>query len=328
MHLRIPVFFAVLGLGAVLAAAPARSDESAIAPAIQALVASDTGGDSGTAPALGRFYAMRNYAPAWVDAPAHVTALLAALAEAPRHGLSFPVAKSLQTGSGIAAASRDVALTRLALDYATALASGSVRPETFETDWAIPAPTFDAAAGLKTALDHDLVAWYAGLAPHHPAYERLMTALARYRAIAESGGWATIPRGDPLKLGMVDPRVRALRSRLMAEGDLMPAPAPAAPVPMASNDAGTASSPVQKVADVTPADPVSTAAADPETVYDGTVEMAVKRFQVRNGIAVDGTVGPRTLAALNVTVRAARARRSSSISSAGARCRMISGRAT
>jgi murein L,D-transpeptidase YcbB/YkuD len=304
MHLRLPIFFALFGLGAMFAVAPARSAQSTLAPEIRTLVAGGAG-DSGAPSALARFYALRDYEPAWVDAPAHVSALLTALAEASQQGLVFPVAKSLLAG-GSGGAARDVALTKLALDYATALASGSVRPDTFETDWAIPAPSFDAAAGLAGALDRDLAAWYAGLAPHHPAYQRLEAALASYRALAVGGGWSTVPRGDPLKLGMVDPRVLALRHRLAAEGDLAQAPlapAPAAPpAPMASN--GTGAAPVVEVAVVGQADAASLAAADPGTIYDGIVEEAVKHFQSRNGIAVDGTVGPRTLAALNVPVRA------------------------
>ncbi len=171
-------------------------------------------------------------------------------------------------------------LTRLALDYATALAAGRTQPERIETDWAIPNPTFDAAAGLKAALRRDLAGWYDGLAPHHPAYQGLMAALARYRLLAEGGGWEQVPRGDPLKLGMYDPRVRAVRARLVAEGDLA---------------AGLA----------TPTGPPdATVGDDPAFAFDGVVEQAVRRFQVRNGIAVDGTVGPRTQAAMNVTVRA------------------------
>ena len=110
-------------------------------------------------------------------------------------------------------------------------------------------------------------------------------------------------RGDPLKLGMIDPRVRALRQRLEAEGDLRPQAAPPAP---AADGAG----PIRRVAAVvggTDAPPPADAAPpadDPDAVYDAAVEAAVRRFQRRNGIAVDGAVGPRTLAAMNLTVRA------------------------
>jgi L,D-transpeptidase YcbB len=273
MHLRLPVFVAALSLVAVLGAAPAWCNEGGIAAAIHALVATEPAGDSGLADAVRRFYAARDDAPAWVGEPERMAALDRVLAAAPVQGLEFPMPKSMP----VAAAARDVALTRLALGYATALAVGQVRPERFETDWAMEARPFDAAAGLSRALQGDLAAWYARLPPHHPAYERLVAALARYRAIAAHGGWVMIPRGDPLKLGMADARVPLLRRRLEAEGDLgatILGPAPAA------------------------------LADDPDTMFDAPLAVAVRQFQREHGIAVDGTVGPRTLAAMNVPVRA------------------------
>ncbi|HXQ49889.1 MAG TPA: L,D-transpeptidase family protein [Stellaceae bacterium] len=305
MHRHIAIAF--LGLAAILVAGPGRSEgldkaPTPVAARIRALL--DTTADqdaSSSGSSLTHFYAARHDEPAWSD-PARVAALTSSLAAASDHGLeaSFPKA-ALSAGDDPAA--RDVALTRLALAYATALASGRVAPSNLETDWAIPAPGFDAATGLATALTHDLGAWFDGLAPHHPQYRRLMTALARYRGIAEGGGWATISRGDPLKLGMIDPRVHVLRKRLEAEGDLRPQAAPPAP---AADGAG----PIRRVAAVvggTDAPPPADAAPpadDPDAVYDAAVETAVRRFQRRNGIAVDGAVGPRTLAAMNLTVRA------------------------
>ncbi|HUZ74272.1 MAG TPA: L,D-transpeptidase family protein [Stellaceae bacterium] len=279
MNFRLPVFVTALSLAAVLTTAPAWSNGSRISAAIRGLVAAESVGDSSVSGALRQFYDARNDVPAWVDDSKRLAALMAILADAPQQGLAFPVANSLVTGGPATAAARDVALTRLALGYATALALGRVRPEDFETDWAIPGRAFDAAAGLNRALEGDLAAWYAGLPPDETAYRRLVAALARYRKIAASGGWASVPRGVPLKLGMEDPRVPLLRRRLEAEGDLREAAAPAAAVATAP-------------------------AGDPNTVFDDTLEAAVKRFQSRHGIAVDGTVGPRTLAAMNVPVRA------------------------
>lgn len=279
MHIRFPAVITALSLAAVLTAAPAWSDGGAINAEIRALVTAEPAGDALATGALRQFYDARDDAPAWVGDPKRLAALTAILAAAPLQGLEFPVPKSLLTDGAANAAARDVALTQLALLYAAALAVGRVRPEDFESDWAMSTPTFDAAAGLNCALKGDLAAWYATLSPHHPDYERLVAALARYHKIAASGGWISLPRGDPLKLGMVDPRVPLLRRRLETEGDL-PAPPPLATT-VAPELAG-----------------------DPDAVFDETVEAAVERFQNRHGIAVDGTVGPRTLAAMNVPVRA------------------------
>ena len=283
MQLRF-VTLAFLGFIATVLSVPARSEGTpATADAIRALLAgaAATAASDPVEAELVRFYEARGDEPAWSN-PDQAASLASILAGAPNHGLESSFSKSVMPlGSGDSAA-RDVALTRVALAYARALATGRVAPDRIEADWAIPVPAIDAAAGLASALKHDLAAWYDGLAPRHPYYVRLMEGLSRYRKIAASGGWSPIPRGDPLKLGDVSDRVRALRSRLEAEGDLHP-----------SSPAAT---------DAVPGAPAP--AVDPGTVFDMEVDTAVRRFQRRYGIVVDGAVGPRTFAALNVPVRA------------------------
>ena len=313
MLIRLPYIAACLG-AALLLARPAWSEGPTASPPaerIQALIGREAPALPASAVAeasLKRFYEARNFEPAWGD-QAREAALAAVLAAAADHGLEagFPKAAWPAGGDSVA---RDLALTRLALGYAAALATGRVEFERIEADWGIPAPTVDLAAGLASALNHDLAAWYDGLAPRHSAYRQLVVALARYRGLAANGGWAAIPRGEPMKLGMAAERVRALRRRLEAESDLAPpavAPSPGPPAAVAA-----APAPIHRVAIVAGAAAAEPAAAqddpalpdDPDTVYDGAVEAAVRRFQRRYGIAVDGAVGPRTLAAMNVPVRA------------------------
>jgi murein L,D-transpeptidase YcbB/YkuD len=300
MQIRLPILATFLAFATI---APAWSDSPAtdspaqqIGAVLENAAITDAAADPQGAADLRRFYERRNDAPAWGD-PAAVAALGAALAGASDQGLpSARFALPAANADGVAAA--DVALTRVALRYASALARGRVEPAKIESDWAIPAPGFDAAAGLAGALAHDLGAWYAGLAPHHAAYQRLVAALARYRG---NSGWEPIPRGEPLKLGMTDARVRALRRRLEAEGDLVPSAPPPAPGPQAPvADAG----PIQRVAAVSGDAVPAAAAVDPDIVFDDAVEAAVRRFQRRFGIAVDGAVGPRTLVAMNVPLKA------------------------
>lgn len=94
--------------------------------------------------------------------------------------------------------------------------------------------------------------------------------LARYRRIAAAGGWGSLPSGPPLGVGDRSPRVRALRARLAATGDL-------------ETDAADEQS-------------------DPER-YDASVVHAVEAFQRRHGLAADGVVGGRTRVALDVPVK-------------------------
>jgi murein L,D-transpeptidase YcbB/YkuD len=91
---------------------------------------------------------------------------------------------------------------------------------------------------------------------------RIEQALARYRALAAAGGWATLPEGPVLEPGATDARVPLLRARLAATGDL----------PGAGEGAR----------------------------YEADLVGALRRFQARHGLLVDGRVGERTRAALNV----------------------------
>src|SRR5437868_14606475 len=78
-------------------------------------------------------------------------------------------------------------------------------------------------------------------------------AIAQYSDIVARGGWPVVPADRKLRIGTKGPAVAALRERLIIGGDL---------------DA-------------------STGASD---VFDSYVEAAVRRFQARHGVPVDGVV--------------------------------------
>lgn len=88
-------------------------------------------------------------------------------------------------------------------------------------------------------------------------------AIAQYEAIVARGGWPEVPKIDRLRLGARNPHVVALRQRLTVAGDL---------------DANLGSS----------------------DVYDSFVDAAVRRFQARHGLVVDGNIRELTFKALNV----------------------------
>jgi murein L,D-transpeptidase YcbB/YkuD len=268
----------LLPLPPALAAPPATRAEADTTDPVRERMREILGGDASRlgsvtldGVSLRRLYEKRRYEPVWVNSAERSAVLNAALASASEHGLedSFPPI-ALVAALRLAAPERELALTQLALGYATALATGRVRPGTIETDWAINPPAFDAVAGLEKAVGAGKLAeWFAVLPPQHPAYKRLQSALYRYRQVAREGGWPKVATGPTLKPGTEDERVAQVRQRLVVTGDLLP-----------------------------------DAEHENDKTYDDTLEKAVRRFQARHGIVPDGAVGAGTLTQMNVPVKA------------------------
>jgi L,D-transpeptidase YcbB len=124
-----------------------------------------------------------------------------------------------------------------------------------------------AAAPASTAESRSAAALALS---HEPIYDegtaqRIKEAALSYSDIAVRGGWPTIPADAKFAIGVAGANDDVLRKRLIMTGDLT---------------------------------------ADKTTgAFDDTVAEAVKRFQVRHGLASTGTVTPRTLAAMNVPVQ-------------------------
>jgi L,D-transpeptidase YcbB len=97
-------------------------------------------------------------------------------------------------------------------------------------------------------------------------YQRIAAAMLSYTTIDLRGGWPTLPKTAQLAPGASGPDVVTLRQRLIVTDDLAP-----------DQDKGE--------------------------LFDEKVEEAVKRFQSRHGLTETGSIGPKTLAALNVPVK-------------------------
>lgn len=262
---------------AALRPEPPRADSAALQERLTGSLPLILGNRTLDLAALQRLYAAGDYALIWAGQPERVKALAAAAAAAVDDGLDIAVPPAAAREDAV---DRDLLLSDTALRLATALAVGRADAEEWEEDWAIAPPRFDAVSGLHHALAADrLGLWLAGLAPMGDRYLRLKGAYAHYRELAQAGGWPRIPNGPTIKPGMTDPRVPILRRRLAIEGYLSADSDSESPT---SSDTGAA------------------AAAD---IFAPTLEAAVRLYQARNGIVVDGAVGPRTLAALDVPVK-------------------------
>ncbi len=218
-----------------------------------------------------RFYQWRNGSLAWTG-PTNGAAwgdLLTAIRTAELHGLD-PADYRLAELSAASPAVADARLDRIATDayltLAAHLLSGRLDPVSIEPNWTATPRGRDLAAYLESALANGAVAESLDvLAPSQRGYRDLQRALARYRVIAEKGGWPSIDGGPTLRVGDRGRRVAQLRKRLAATGD------------------------------------IAGASADPE-LFDAALVEAVRRFQKRTNLEPDGAVGARTLTQLNTRV--------------------------
>ena len=191
--------------------------------------------------------------------------LLTEIEKAPSHGFSAAEFDTTEVRGLLEAGdpSAEAALVNLALRYAQAHRAGRVNPSSVSELWAVKPAAYEPRAELARALSEDrLDSWLASLPPPYAGYRALTVVLARYAEIEAKGGWPRIAEGGPLRPGAKDARVPALRQRLTVEG--------------------------------------YTTGSGSGTTYDAGLADAVKRFQGRRGLGIDGVVAGETLAELNV----------------------------
>jgi len=224
--------------------------------------------------ALRRFYAQRGFDPVWTEssgaAPA-VAGLVALLRAADQEGLdplhyhAEAIERRVGSPDVTVQAELDLLIADAVMEYAADLRTGRLTPRSIAPELAAVPPQLDPVEIAKQARDApDLAAFLSGFTPPHAQYAALRDALRLYRKIAAAGGWPAAGEGPVLKPGMQDAGVPALRRRLAATGEYT------------SKDFAS-------------------------TVYDASLQAAVKRFQAYNGLGQDGVVGTSTREALNIS---------------------------
>lgn len=225
-------------------------------------------------------YADRGGHPLWVSASEplpRARALVEGMSEAESEGLRAAdydldglreaLHRTYREGKTTAAelAELDVRLTGLYLSYGSDLLAGRIDPSAVDPGWYIQTRRASADSTLRAvARTDDFDGMVQQLAPRQEEYAALVAALARHRAMAAEGGWATVPAS--VRPGSRGAGVAALRARLAATGDL------------------------------------DSAAIDDPPIYDPATAAAVQRFRVRHGLPLEGGLDRAALAALNVPV--------------------------
>ena len=219
-------------------------------------------------------YRLRGGAPLWVDGTELTqrgVELVNELARAYEDGLSPTDYLSRITGfseiaSSAEAAKLELAMTNAYLEMGRDLYSGLTTPSVSASDnIVIRKKNVDYGQWIDLAGRNGVADTFRRLRPNHPQYAQLRQLLQGYRTLMIKGGWRKVAEGPTIKPGVSDPRVVQIRKNLRARGY----------------------------------DGVEQSATP--AIYDADLVDAVKHFQARHGLAVDGYAGPSTIAAMNVS---------------------------
>jgi len=236
--------------------------------------------------ALPVFYERRAFHPAWINDQGpgdQITDLINAVGNADSEGLrsdDYHLEKikgilkeirerqrSKQTFNPGHVTDLELLCTDSFLIYASHLLSGRVNPETIDSEWLANRRERDMAAVLEQALKRKRIrATLDSLLPRQAGYQRMRTALARFRTTARSGGWDKLPEGMIWQEGDSGNHIIELRRRM----NIFLAPG-------LQIDSGN-------------------------PLYDASLAAAVRIFQSRSGLDVSGIVENTTLNELNISV--------------------------
>lgn len=215
-----------------------------------------------TDPDVRRFYAANNWRAVWSEDLARQ--LTEAIRLAPKHALLQDMFMPKALPDDVAG--REMALTKAAMAYASALATGRVIPAKTAEVYTLPRPKADIVAGLRQAVtDGKIGEWFDSLAPQTAEYRALSEAFLHYAQLASSGEEQAIQTGKPIKPGAIDERIVPLVEALKANGYL----------------------------------PSNAALSSNQPRYAPAIVQAVKAMQEDFGLKGDGVVGPDTLQILN-----------------------------
>ena len=229
-------------------------------------------------PTVVDFYAENKYKPLWSDEKGPLNRaydLLSVIIHADDEGLKpsdyylEEIKKYWSSKKRDAAIHLELLLSAALYRYSSHVHSSRFNPRELDVDWHIKNKALNVrrlftAVARKKSISQLL----NELPPQHSGYRLLKKALQHYRDLEQQGGWQRFNKGPTLQSGMQHRQVKQLRQRLKITGDL-------------------AEESLQNM-----------------DIFDFGLTEAVKRFQLRHGLTVDGKMGPQTRRALNISVSA------------------------
>ncbi len=160
----------------------------------------------------------------------------------------------------------DLLLSAAFYRYSTHVYSGRFDPRELDVDWHIKNKPLDIPKLFTDAANNESIApLLQQLPPQHSAYQWLKKQLRHYRDLEKQGGWQKLEWGPVLERDMQHKQVVQLRQRLEMTQDLDK--------------------------DLLP----------DMDIFNHGLQQAVRRYQARHGLEVDGKVGPQTRRSLNIS---------------------------
>ena len=226
--------------------------------------------------ALAAFYRARGFEGIWTgsdgEARTRRNALMAALADAPAHGLPAgrydPQALMAELRAATtpdAQGAMEVRLSRVFLQYARDVQTGVLTPAKVVPLIKREVPLRGRQSTIEAFAKSSPAAFLRALPPSSPEYGRLMAEKLRMEAQLARGGYGPTVPVDAMAPGSTGGAVVALRDRLIAMGHM--------------NRSAT-------------------------QTYDAAVTAGVQRFQQAHGLTVDGVAGGDTMREINVPLEA------------------------
>lgn len=224
---------------------------------------------------LPKLYATLGYQRLWTN-PGNIAALKDAVKRSWEDGLlpadfhdKFVADFEYHDANDAASTDNDIVMSDALVRLLYQLYFGKVSPNGLDPNWNFARPVLsdDPVKIVSTAISDGALAGLIEKAKlAHPFYQSLKAMLQAYTHYGDIGGWPQLPPGPPVKPGASDTRMPILRKRLAITGEYQ-------------DDANA-----------------------PSEILDDKLTEALRKFQKSHGLEAEGSLGPQTLIALNVTV--------------------------